>query len=508
MSKSEDLTKGSLLTKNTFFSLLAQFITIIVAIISIPILIESLGVEGFGILTIAWLITGYFGMLDLGVGRALTKILSEKLGREELDDIAENIWTALILCLVLGLIGLCLLASISPYLVNNIFIIESFSVDDIEVSLYLLALAVPVIILSAALSGILQSYQRFDLVNIIRAPAGSFIFLGPVIALSFSEDITIVILSLVITRFIECVMYFIFCIRIVPQIMNGIKPKKSLFGQFIRFGSWMTISNILGPILIYLDRFLIASVISVSAVSFYATSHEIIQRLMILPGAIVGVVFPALGALLGRNDTKEASLLLFKGVKFTYIAITPIIIILYIFAEEGLNLWLGPEFSSQGSTILKTLSIGALIASLSYFPFALLHSAGRPDKTAILHVIEVPIYICLAWVLITKFGIQGAAFAWVIRVFFDTMALFIMARSELNFNLQVKNVLEAVAIVLMVLFISELIPQYIYSQLIYCIIILSFVLLYFWNRILNLDERDDIIIFTKKLILFKNKNYQ
>ena len=77
---SNKLTNGGLLAKNTVFSLIGYAIPILVAIFSIPTLINALGVDGFGILSIAWMITGYFSLLDFGVGRALTKLISEKLG--------------------------------------------------------------------------------------------------------------------------------------------------------------------------------------------------------------------------------------------------------------------------------------------------------------------------------------------------------------------------------------------------------------------------------------------
>ena len=115
MSKiSEDLTQGSLLSKNIIYSLIGYLVPVIVAIFAIPILLNSLGIEGFGILTLAWMVSGYFSLLDLGIGRALTKILSEKLGREEIEDIPSLIWTAMLLAIFVGFFGSILI--ILPFL--------------------------------------------------------------------------------------------------------------------------------------------------------------------------------------------------------------------------------------------------------------------------------------------------------------------------------------------------------------------------------------------------------
>jgi O-antigen/teichoic acid export membrane protein len=56
-----------------------------------------------------------------------------------------------------------------------------------------------------------------------------------------------------------------------------------------------------------------------------------------------------------------------------------------------------------------------------------LQSAGRPDITAKLHMIELPLYLPALWWLITDFGIQGAAMAWVFRIALDMVLLFILS---------------------------------------------------------------------------------
>jgi len=48
---------------------------------------------------------GYFSLFDMGLGRALTKLVSERLGDGRLDELGNLIWTALFLIVVLGFIG-------------------------------------------------------------------------------------------------------------------------------------------------------------------------------------------------------------------------------------------------------------------------------------------------------------------------------------------------------------------------------------------------------------------
>ena len=56
---------------------------------------------------------------------------------------------------------------------------------------------------------------------------------------------------------------------------------------------------------------------------------------------------------------------------------------------------------------------------LAYVPSNLLIGVGRPDLPAKFHIFELPFYIGIAWFLVARFGVLGAALACSIRVSLD-----------------------------------------------------------------------------------------
>ena len=72
------LTSGPRLAKNVAWNFLGHGLPLLVGLATIPLLIDGLGVERFGILVLAWMIIGYFSLL--GLPRALTKLVAENLG--------------------------------------------------------------------------------------------------------------------------------------------------------------------------------------------------------------------------------------------------------------------------------------------------------------------------------------------------------------------------------------------------------------------------------------------
>ena len=86
----------------------------------------------------------------------------------------------------------------------------------------------------------------------------------------------------------------------------------------------------------------------------------------------------------------------------------------------------GGDFAAESTVTMQILAMGVLINSLAHMPFALLQGVGRPDLPAKFHLIELPVYVGIAWILIGEFGIAGAAEAWTIRVAIDTVLIFIV----------------------------------------------------------------------------------
>jgi O-antigen/teichoic acid export membrane protein len=212
---------------------------------------------------------------------------------------------------------------------------------------------------------------------------------------------------------------------------RGIVLKRAMVGPLIRFGSWMTVTNIINPILIYMDRFFIGALISVTAVAYYATPSEVVTKLWLVSGSLIGVLFPAFSTSFVQ-DRRRAELLFDRGVDYILLVLFPIVLFIVALAGDGLRIWLGSDFAEKSTAVLQWMAIGAFIYSLGEVPSCLIQGVGRPDLTAKLHLIELPLYLFGLWWLIGSHGILGAAIAWVLRMGLDTILVFGMAQRLLQ----------------------------------------------------------------------------
>jgi O-antigen/teichoic acid export membrane protein len=422
-----NLTDNKLLAKNTLYSLIGQGAPLIAALAATPILINRLGIDRFGILTMTWMVISYFSLFDLGLGRALTQLVSEKLGAGLEKEVPPLFWSSSILMLLLGILGAFVLFPLSPWLTYKVIKIPDLLQRETLLTLYELSLSIPIVVSTAGLVGFLSAYQRFDLVNLVKIPTGLLMMLIPLIVVFFTHSLVYIVAGLIINRFLAWIAYIILCFRVLPTLKKTFSFEVRKIGPLINFGGWMTITNFIGPVMVYLDRFLIGSVISISAVTYYTTPYELVTKLWILPGSIVSVLFPAFSSI-HKNNIERRNHLFIGGIKKLYLILFPLVLITINFAREGLQFWLGGDFAIKSYFVLQILAIGVLVNSIAQIPFALIQAAGKPDITSKLHLIELPLYLLFLNYQIHQNGIEGTAIAWLFRIIADTFLLFLMTR--------------------------------------------------------------------------------
>lgn len=414
------------IARNTLWNLAGLCAPMAVALFAIPILLDGLGKERFGLLSLVWMLVGYFSVFDLGLGRALTKTVAERLGRGRAEEVAGVFWTACTMMFVLGAAGGLIVYALAPWLAGHALNIDPALQPETLRSFRAVAFGLPVIITTAGLVGTLEACHRFPLVNAIRVPAGAFTFVGPLLVLPFSRELYPIVLVLLAGRVVQWMVFLASCLRVVPGLRARRAFSRRDLPGLLGFGGWVTVSNVIMPLMVHIDRFLIGALRTVGEVAYYVTSAEVVIKLLILPRAWVSALFPTFAAHF-HSRTDETSAIYAQSVRLLLVPLFPAVLLIVIFAPEGLGLWLGPEFAAHSAPVMRWLTTGLFLYSLAFVPTALLQGIGRPELAAWVHAIELPLYLGLAWHMIGRFGIEGAAMAWLLRAGFDAVCMFALA---------------------------------------------------------------------------------
>lgn len=418
--------------RNTIWNLAGAGVPLIFAAFCIPYVIGKIGVERFGVLTIIWVLIGYFSLFDFGLGRALTQRISSALAKDEKSVIPDIAFNGVVFTLLTGLCGGLLLACLAyPLAYQWLNISEALQADALNSFLWA-TFGILLTTVSNGLRGVLEAYEDFKNTNVLKIALGIANFVSPALsAMFFGNDVSSMVIILVIFRLIVTFFYYF---QVEKKVKVGWRRQKismATIKDMMTFGAWMTVSNIISPIMVNFDRFFISNIAGGAVVAFYTVPFEIIIRILILPMALTTTLFPRFSATL-QNDKEEARRIYLNSFKLTAIVLGVICFFGIILSRLGLELWLDEEFSEKSTLVCWVLLVGVFFNGVALVPYSLIQAAGHAKTTAKLHVVELVFYLPLMIWAISEFSILGAAIAWSVRVILDMVILSIIA--EFNFK--------------------------------------------------------------------------
>ncbi len=406
------------LLRSGALSLFTSVAPLLVALLALPLLTRQLGAERFGLLALAWAWLSYASLLDFGLGRSLTRIVAAAdSGDTPAAPITAFISTALILLAgvggAVGIVG----ALIAPWYVVNILHVSPTLRTDAVVSAVVFALTVPAITAASVPRAVLEARLRFRDVNLVRLPVSVATFGVPLLLLPFTASLTVIAITIACVRVWALWRYHRLAQGSLIQDPQHAAAREHL-RPLLRLGAWMTVSNVLSPLMTVADRFVIASMISVSAVALYAVPWEAITRLFIVPGALTMVLFPAITrAATERQD--DLVPLHRASVRLLTLIVVPVCAVVCLLAPWLLEMAGGTQYRGESVAVLRILAIGVAANCIAAVPFTLLQASGRARWTATLHLIEIVPFGFLLWFAIHRWGIVGAATAWTARTVID-----------------------------------------------------------------------------------------
>lgn len=417
---------GRKLARNALVNFVGQVSPLLVGLVALPILVEGLGTERFGLLSLAWVLLGYLAIFDVGLGRATTKFVAEALARGEFDRLPALLGTAIGTQAILGILGAVLLIILTPFLVTRVFDIPPAILIEAEVSFRVLAIALPFVLISSSFQGILEAVQRFDLVNLVRIPTITSVYLLPLIGIWLGWGLPGILVLLASSKVGMLMAYRLILSHAVPNLRISVRIRRAELRNLLTFGGWVTVSSVVGPVLVYSDRFIIAAVLTAAAVTHYTVPYEVISRLYIVPVSLVMVLIPAYSAL-AVNPEYDLGVVCTRGIKFVFLLVGPSAALLAALSAQFLKVWMGSRLAAESVLVLQILSFGVLAHSMAHVPWSLLQGIGKPSITAKFHLAHLPIYLILVWILVYRLGIVGAAIAWSIRAAADGVFHFVVA---------------------------------------------------------------------------------
>jgi|GEM_PF-461246 len=411
------------------YNLSGMIIPLLIALASFPVISRYAGSERLGFLGLAWAVVGYLGLLDLGLSRVVMRRVAQ--ARSPADFSRERM-------VVMKLCSFLVAVSVPGAILAALFVpinwvmggeINAALAREIQLSWWVMMATVPFVAVSGVLGGVLDGRQWFGWSNSLKVLLGSWSFLAPMmVALFGGATLPLMIFTIAIGRVVATFANaFAAHVALPVHTHPEDAPAPAPFTAIATEGSWMAVTNLVGPLMSRLDRFIVAANLTLGAAAFYIVPQELVLRLLLVSVALGTTLFPAL-ARAHADDPQVHGAVSLKGLRLACAISLPIALALSLLSTVFLQFWMGSEFAQQSTAVVAILAVGFFANSLAQIPYTALQTSGRADLIAKLHVTELPLFLAGVWILSRAYGIEGAAIAWSLRAVLDCLGLVLLSR--------------------------------------------------------------------------------
>ena len=388
---------------------------LVVSLVLMPFVVGYLGDRMYGLWVLVGKVIDYYGLLDLGITAAVSRHIAGAIGAnddKQCNQVISNalaLYSGVAVVVTAATMGLCLIA---PLIAKNPEDASLFQQVVLVLGLNT-AVEFPV----RVFGGVLTAQLRYDIMSVLKLGSLILRVSGIVAVLSQGHGILAMALVTVAAGVPEKIGYIYFAkrnypgLRISPDQLSR-QTVRTLYG----FGLYIFLIQMGDVLKFNVDSFIVASFVSLAAVTHYGIASTLIMNFMTLMGTVMGVLLPVFSRLEAENNMVRMKNVFFLSTK---IAICLSSFIGFGFIAWGrffIERWMGREYLDAYPSLV-ILVAGCMISQWQSASLAILFGTSKLKFYAIANGFEAAANLGLSLLLVRWFGIEGVAIGAVAPVF-------------------------------------------------------------------------------------------
>ena len=408
----------------------------IMALAFMPLYIDLLGIEAFGLIGFYIAIQMLLSVFDLGI----TPTLNRQMARYRAGDLKNSEIKSLLSTLEICAFFIALLIFIFLWLSSNFIAskwlsFETLSFSMVSNSIVLMGLAISVRFVESIYKGSLLGLEEQVWFNLVNAVLATLRFGGVVLLLANYSNTIIVFFCW--QAFLSLCSILIFRAKTMTVLKSGDKFLKfdvKAIKDVSAFASGMFGISLLSLCLTQSDKFILSTLLSLENFSYYTLAVTIAGSLYMLITPITQAFYPRLVSLVTLKNEEMLKVTFHQATQLVNVLILPIVLTITFFSESIIYAWSGNQILADNSApILSVYIIGSYLNGLVNIPYHLQLAHGWTSLAFKMNLITVLFLLPLIIIITPKTGAIGAAYLWtIINIVYFTLGTLIMFKRILK----------------------------------------------------------------------------
>ena len=408
-----------LITRNIAAGYVGQIYATLIGILLVPLYVEYMGVEAYGLVGFFTMLQGWFMLLDMGltptIGREAARYNGgaiDALALRRLLRAFEGIFV------VVGVAGAVALVAVASTIAGHWLKVQQLELVEVQRAIELMALIIALRWLCGLYRGAISGFERIVWLNGFNVVVATlrFVVVIPFLVHVGSTPSHFFAYQLGVAV-IEAAVLVVKTYRLLPTVdlAGCIRWQWAPVRGVMRFALSAAFSSMVWVLVTQSDKLILSGLIPLADYAYFTLAVLMASGIALLSSPITSAILPRLTRMYAQGNIAGLNQLYRNATQLVMVIALPIVLVLAFFPTQVLTAWTGKaEVAANAAPILMLYAVGNGILALAAFPYFLQVAHGELRLHLIGNVLFVLLFVPLLLLAVTRFGMIGAGYAWII----------------------------------------------------------------------------------------------
>lgn len=384
-------------------------ITSLVSFFLSPYVVHHLGTAAYGTWLLIGSLTGYMGLLDLGVRGAVTRFVANFHAQGKHRDASAVVSSGVVIFLALGVAAVLVSVVLATYALDAFHIATEYRTVA-QTVLVLSGFTVATSLMGGVFGGVLTGMQRFQFTNAFEIAVAIIRAIVTVSVLSAGHGLVALALVNLASSVLTLTVYAIASVRAYPDLEVRMGRSDTHHVKLIiSFSLYSFMLHVSAFVMFYTDSLVIGASLPVSMVAFFGIAGTLVSYSRTLTSGISTIVTPLVSARQVDASPEQLQAIVMKGVRMASLVVFPIGVTFIIRGATFISLWMGPTYGELSGRILAILTISLMISAANQVVSAAVSGLNKHRLLVPVVVMEAVANLVMSIVLVRWMGVAGVA---------------------------------------------------------------------------------------------------
>lgn len=388
-----------------------------IGILILPLYLQELGGEAFGLIGFFTLLLAWMQLIDVGLtptlGREVARLKGDPKNNHELRTVVRS--------LEIVFMVVAALATITIFSSRNWVAVDWLTITELDTGLVATSVGLMAFMIgfrwlsSFYMSGI-NAYEQQVWMNIVKICIVTFRFPGALAIILLSGGNLLLFFGYqVFVAFLECIIYAIKLKKIMPPTDTQVNFSSNSLKRVAPFALSIGYTAGIWVIVTQLDKLLLSKILSLAEYGFFTLIATLAGGVLLLSGPLGKGVLPRMTNLIAQNNESKMLKIYMKGTGVVSAVVSPIVLVIAFFPQQVVYIWSGNVQASEWvAPILPLYVLGYGLLAVGAFQYYLQFAYGKLRQHVIFNTVSASISIPLIVYSAYSYGPIGVAWVWLI----------------------------------------------------------------------------------------------